>query len=480
MADSKKILWYNLAFMAFSSVWGFGNVVNGFAKYGGLQAIFTWILMFALYFVPYALMVGELGSAFKNLGGGVSSWIHEMINPKVAFFAGWTYWVVHMPYISQKPQQALNAVSWVITGDGKFFSSLDPLVLQLGCLALFLVIVLIATRGINPLKNLATLAGSSMFVMSMLFILLMMAAPAIVGDKIQSIDWSLKTFIPTFDMKYFTSFSILVFAVGGCERISPYVNKMKDPAKGFPKGMIALAVMVATTAILGTIAMGMMFNPDNIPNDLLLNGAYYCFQQLGEYYGVGNLFLIIYALANTIGQLSVLIVSIDAPLRMLLDNADQKYIPNGLLKQNDKGVYINGYLLVTILVSILIIVPALGVGNVNDMFNWLIELNAVCLPLRYLWVFVAYIALKRAGQKFTADYRFTKNKTLGLLIGGWCFFFTAYACIGGMIPKIPAGSSEYTFQLIANIITPIILLGLGVIMPMIAKKTNKEVQQVTK
>ncbi len=28
--------------------------------------------MFALYFVPYALMVGELGSAFKNSGGGVS------------------------------------------------------------------------------------------------------------------------------------------------------------------------------------------------------------------------------------------------------------------------------------------------------------------------------------------------------------------------------------------------------------------------
>ena len=25
--ETKKILWYNLAFMAFSTVWGFGNVV---------------------------------------------------------------------------------------------------------------------------------------------------------------------------------------------------------------------------------------------------------------------------------------------------------------------------------------------------------------------------------------------------------------------------------------------------------------------
>ena len=77
----KKILWYSLAFMAFSTVWGFGNVINGFSEYGGLKAIVSWILIFAIYFVPYALMVGELGSAFKNAGGGVSSWIHETIGP---------------------------------------------------------------------------------------------------------------------------------------------------------------------------------------------------------------------------------------------------------------------------------------------------------------------------------------------------------------------------------------------------------------
>lgn len=64
-AQEKKIAWYMLAFMGFSTVWGFGNVANGFMYFNGIQVIFSWILMFALYFVPYALMVGELGSAFK-------------------------------------------------------------------------------------------------------------------------------------------------------------------------------------------------------------------------------------------------------------------------------------------------------------------------------------------------------------------------------------------------------------------------------
>lgn len=122
-----------------------------------------------------------------------------------------------------------------------------------------------------------------------------------------------------------------MFAVGGCEKISPYVNKMKDPSRDFSKGMVALAVMVALTAILGTIALGMMFDSSHIPQDLMTNGAYYAFQRLGEYYHMGNFFVIVYALTNLVGQFSVMVLSIDAPLRMLLESADRDYIPENCL-----------------------------------------------------------------------------------------------------------------------------------------------------
>lgn len=467
MDKSKKILWYHLAFMAFASVWSFGNVVNGFSKYDGLKAIISWLLIFLIYFVPYALMVGEMGSAFKNLGGGVSSWLHETAGGKLAYYAGWTYWVVHMPYMSQKPQSALIAFSWAATGSSDFVSQMNPLLLQMGCLILFLIFAWITTKGINPLKNIAAIAGSSMFVMSILFILLMIAAPAITGGSTQSIEWSVDTFMPSFNWKFLSSLSILVFAVGGCERISPYVNKMKHPSKGFPKGMIFLAVMVALTAILGTISLGMMFDSNNIPEDLMMNGAYYAFQRLGEYYHVGNLFLRVYALCNVIGQLSVLIVSIDAPLRMLLESADAKFVPQSLIKQNQKGVYINGIKMVVVIVGILIIIPGLLPGDVNGMYNSLIQLNSVTMPLRYLWVFVAYIALKKTGDKYTAQYYFTKKKGIGLLMGGWCFAFTAIACLSGMF----SGDVQH---IILNILTPFVLLGLGLIMPMLAKREIKK------
>ena len=461
----KKIFWYSLAFMAFSAVWGFGNVINGFSEYGGLKAIVSWIIIFAVYFIPYALMVGELGSAFRDAGGGVSSWIHETIGPKMAYYAGWTYWVVHMPYISQKPSSAVIAASWAIFQDNRA-SAMDTTLLQVICLVIFLAALDLSGRGVGVLKRLATAAGSAMFFMSMLFVAMMLAAPALTEGDFVEIRWSAGTFMPSFDASFLMGLSILVFAVGGCEKISPYVNKMKDPARDFSRGMIALAVMVAVTAVLGTIALGMMFDSEHIPGGLMTNGAYYAFARLGEYYHAGNFFVIAYALTNLVGQFSVMVLSIDAPLRMLLESADRTYIPERLLKKNEKGVYVNGQKLIGVIASVLIVVPAFGIRNVDALVRWLVKVNSVCMPLRYLWVFAAYIALKRGGEKFPAVYRFVRNKEIGIAIGLWCFVFTAFACLTGIY-------SEDPFQLVLNIVTPFVLVGLGFIMPMIANRERR-------
>lgn len=313
-----------------------------------------------------------------------------------------------------------------------------------------------------------------MFVMSILYILLMFAAPAInPGGGYISMDFSIKNLIPQFNIGYFTSLSILVFAVGGCEKISPYVNKVKNPAKGFPKGMIALAVMVVACAILGTIAMGMMFDPAVINssqeafNSYVSNGSYWAFQKLGQYYGIGDLLMVLYALCNMIGQFAVLVVSIDAPLRMLLDNEDaREFVPSAMLKRNDQGAYVNGIKLIIALSGSIILVQSFvpGAAAVLAQLN---KLNSVCMPLRYLWVFVAYLALRKAYDTIPAEYRFTKNQAVAKFFGAWCFVLTAACCILGMY-------STDLFTMALNIITPIVLTALGMIMPYLAKKEREK------
>ena len=477
MSDqNRNLTWRNIALMGFVMVWGFGNVVNNFANQG-LTVVFSWIFLIGLYFVPYALMVGELGSAFKDSKGGVSAWIKSTTTPMLAFMAGWTYWVVHVPYLAQKPQALLIALSWAISPSGELagtIKALNPIILQSIVLAVFLVLLYLSTKGVKVLKTVGNIAGTSMFAMSILFIILGLAAPAITG-QVATPNITAKTFVPKFDFAYLTTLSMLVFAVGGCEKISPYVNNTKNPTKNFPKGMLVLAGMVAVCALLGSIAMGMMFNSNAIPEDLLMNGQYYAFQLLGEHFGVGNIFVIVYALANTAAQLSAVVFSIDAPLKVFLGDADERFVPKTLTKTNKNGVLVNGYLMTAILVSILIIVPALGIGNTNELFNMLLKLNSVVMPMRYLWVFLAYMMLKKSASKFKTEYKFVKSEKLGFMIGLWCFAFTAFACIMGMFPaNLEAFSSEWIFTVSLNIMTPIVLMGIGLILPILAKKNNKK------
>ncbi len=473
MDNSKKIKWHNLAFMAFSTVWGFGNVLNGFIYFNGIQVIFSWILMFALYFVPYALMVGELGSAFKNAGGGVSSWIHETMGPKLAYYAGFTYWACHITYIASKGSGGLKALSWVIFRNAEKFASFSTLQIQLATLVVFLFFCWVASRGLTPLKSLTAIAGSSMFVMSILYIIMMFAAPAINPNAhFVSLDFSWKNLVPQFNVQYFTSLSILVFAVGGCEKISPYVNKVEDPERGFPKGMIALAIMVMICAILGTVAMGLMFDPKEIVKNFdayNANGAYWAFQKLGQYYHMGDLLMIIYAVCNTIGQFSTLVLSIDAPLRMLLDNENaRQFIPSGLLKKNKYGAYINGIWLVVVLAGSIILIQSF-VPGADAVLTQLTKLNSVAMTMRYLWVFAAYIALRTAVnyKKFPAEYRAFKSQFVAKVAGIWCFAVTAACDVLGMY-------DTDKFTMILKIATPLVLLALGLIMPAIAKLEQKK------
>ncbi len=470
MSDTKKIKWTALAFMAFSTVWGFGNVLNGFIYFNGIQVVLSWVLMFGLYFIPYALMVGELGSAFKNSGSGVNSWIYETTTPKLAYYAGWTYWACHITYIASKGSGSLKALSWAVFRNAETYDTFPTIAVQLATLGVFLAGCFIASKGLNPLKKLLSLAGTSMFVMSILYIIMMIAAPAInPGADYVTMDLSLKNLIPNFNVAYFTSLSILVFAVGGCEKISPYVNKVENPSKGFPKGIIAMAIMVLVCAILGTVAMGKMFDPalinasDEAFNSYAANGSYWAFQKLGEYYHLGDLFLVIYALCNLISQFAILILSIDAPLRMLLENEKtEEFIPSAMRKRNKDGAYINGIKLIIVLAGAIIVIQTFMPGAAA-VLQQLTRLNSVCMPMRYLWVFVAYLALRRAYDRIPAEYRFVKNQKIAMFFGGWCFFVTAVCCIMGMYSKEP-------LTLALNVITPIVLTALGLIMPKLAER----------
>lgn len=132
-----------------------------------------------------------------------------------------------------------------------------------------------------------------MFVMSILYVVMAVTAPAITDVQIATTNITGNRLSRTLILPTLPRSPCWSLPWAARRKISPYVNQTRNPCKEFPKGMLVLAVMVAVCAILGSLAMGMMFDSRHIPDDLMTNGQYYAFQKLGEYYGMGNSLMVV-------------------------------------------------------------------------------------------------------------------------------------------------------------------------------------------
>lgn len=235
--QEKQLRWYNIALMSFITVWGFGNVVNNYANQAG-GCFFMGVYLCTLFHTLCANCWSVRLDLQRWEGRGQYRIKHTM-GPGLAYLAAWTYWVVHIPYLAQKPQAILIALGWAMKGDGSLIKEYSVVALQGLTLVLFIFFMWVASRGMKSLKIVGSVAGIAMFVMSLLYVAMAVTAPAITEVHIATTNITRETFIPHIDFTYITTISMLVFAVGGAEKISPYVNQTRNPEKNFQKGCYA-------------------------------------------------------------------------------------------------------------------------------------------------------------------------------------------------------------------------------------------------
>ncbi|WP_099973893.1 APC family permease [Lactobacillus terrae] len=468
---SSFISWPVLAMMCFVTVIGFDDLIYNLQGQG-LGVVTSWILMLFLYVVPYALMVGQLGSVFSNEGGGLSSWVRGTNGEFLGYFTAWTYWAASIPYVVDTANSVVVGLGWAIQGNASMQDNMSNSMFALLTFVVFGIFIFVQSRFKHSLEILGTIGGVAMFGMTVLFVL-MTAASLMRGGHIATQPFTYKTLIPKFDLHYLTTIGLLIYAVNGSELIAPFVSRMKKPQSDFPKAMIMLAVMTAFLTIFGSLALGVFFNAYNLPHDLKMNGSYYAFQALGKSFNMGNTLMYIFAWTEVFYLAALLAVLLEAMTRMLISDTGARYMPKVLRKKNASGLPINGYLL-TVGLSAFIMLLGIFLPDMNDIFNWLLNLNGIISPGVTCWVFFAFIKIRMNSDKYPSDYVFIKNDKLALAFGWWCFIITAVATVFGFGPQdVKFASSTWWYELIINIIAIVVLIGLGAVMPYITSREER-------
>lgn len=405
--DKKFISWQTLFLMALCTVIGLDDIMFNFQNQG-MAVIFSWIVMVLFYVIPYSLMVGQLGSAFSTEGGGLSSWVRGTDGEFLGYFTAWTYWAASIPYAVDSANEVIVDLGWALTGSEKFQDQIPNSLFALLTFVTFIVFIIIEHHFSNSMEFLSTIGGGLMVIMTILFVVLAFVGLAKSGGHMATTNFTWKDIFPKFDWHYFSTIAMLIYA---------------------------------------------------------MNGAYYAFKMIGHQYGWGNFLLYLWAWTSFFFNCALLAVLLDAMTRMLISDTGSRYMPKFLRKKDKNGLPINGYIL-TVALSSFIMILGIFLPDMNDIFNWLLNLNAIVSPGVTCWIFYSFMRVRKDSKKFPSKYVFIKNDKIAYAVGLILLLVTAIATIMGITPQdVPEGSSIWWYELIINIVAVIVLIGLGAILP---------------
>ena len=483
-SQAKKLTLVSLILMIFTSVFGFANMPRAFYLMG-YSAIPWYILGAVLFFIPYAFMMAEYGSAFKKESGGIYSWMEKSVGAKYAFigtfmwYASYIIWMVNVSSTIWVPLS--NAIFGSdVTGSLSFLglSSTQCLGL-LGCLWIILV-TFIASKGVEKIKKVTSVGGTAVALLNL--VLLLGGVIVLVSHKFQLNQPILdiaKDFTVSPNPAYQTPLSILsfltfaVFAFGGLEVLGGLVDQTENAEKTFPKGVTIAAIVIAVGYAIGIFACGMFTNWNDIlssDNVNMANVAYVLMRNLG--YELGMVFGMSQASAMTLGLWIARFVGLSmflaltgafftltySPLKTLIEGSPKKIWPKKFVESKG-GMPVNAMWIQAIIAVAIILIVSFGGSNGQAFFSLLILMTNVAMTIPYLFLAGAFPAFKKKqlSGEIEKPFMVYKSYTIALVASIIVSFVVGFANVFSIIePAIDGRTTDTVFMIAGPVLFSVI------------------------
>lgn len=461
--------WVTLSMFVYLTVISFEDPFYPYQEYG-LFVLVMWIFMLIFYQLPYTLIATQLGLSYSgDEEGGMSSWIKQGTGSDLLGYAtGWMYWAQTIPYLIDCASSVVVSLSWVILGNKSLGDKMSPMTFSLLTFAIILLFIIFDNTVKDALDKTSLYSGIAMFASVVVFFIMIIWSLTHGGHIATELSWS--NIKPKLSLHYFSSASMLIFAMSGAELAAPYVSRLKKPSKEFPKAMWLLFFMSAFMVIFETLGLAVLFDAKHIPNDFKMNGDYYAFQLLGQEAGMGNSLMYMYSIVCLISLLAQIAALIDAASRFLAADTTADYMPRWFWKKTKSGQPINSYIFTAATTLILVLLGG-TLPEINDFVNWLLNVNTIVSPYKTSVVFLAFILLRYQKKTFAKDeYVFIKNRKGALAVGWWCFLLTFICATMAFFPQNGKPFSDHWFkELWMNIVVVLFLFGTGLVLPLLRK-----------
>lgn len=474
MADNKsrqRLSATALMLMTFSAVFAFPSIINNSITIG-LATIPGYIFGSIFYFLPFILMVAEFSSANADKESGVHSWLESVLGSKFAFLGAWSYFFVNLFFFVSLLPNTLIYGSYTFLGRNIFEGAAGTRIISLISIVLFWLMTWVCIKGVTWISKVTSLAGTARILMGIVFVVLAFIVVLGMGEQ-PAQDFNFETISPKFNWTFFMTMAWILQAVGGGESIGVYIKDTKGGNKTFVRTMVMSTLFVGLMYVLGAIAVGFVV-PHSVLSNNFSNGIFDIFKILGNYFNIpGGVMVRLVGLILFVGSLGSLALWTAAPVKVFFSEIPEGVFGKWLVKTNDEGNPTHALVVQGIIVTILMIIPAIGIGDLNSFLQTLINMTAATSLLPVLFILIAYIALRWKKDDMPRSFRFG-NRTFGIIAGIFLLCVFLFVFFMSTVPdphlmaqelagQLPKGVASPIGTLFYNILGVVIFMGIALI-----------------
>lgn len=416
--------------MTVAAVFGLKNVINNNVAIG-LAAAPAFFFATLLYFVPFTLVIAEFVALNRDSESGVYAWVNTSMGGRWAFMTAFCYWFVNLFFFASILPNIIIYSSYVLYGENKEISQLWITIIEI---VLFALATWISTKGAKWIGNISSFGSMSALGLTVVFILISLAAlcggvtPA-TAPTFANMAPDFSTFATTW--AFCGTLAWIIQGVGGAESVGVFLNDLKGGVKSFVKVIVISGLVIGLLYAIASLMMNVFVPVGELD---LATGIFVSMGAVFEYIGipmaVSTRIVGLILLAATLGSL---MMWTSAPVKVFFSEIPEGIFGSKITELNEQGIPWRASWLQFAIVVPLLIIPALGSGNVNDLLQIVINMTAATALLPPLLILLAYFMLRKRFDHVNRIFKMG-SRTFGISIASFLLLVFAFVFIAGTIP----------------------------------------------
>ena len=382
----------------------------------GVSSISWWIITFVFFFVPYGLIVAELGAAYPG-EGGIQQWIRRAFGDKWAGRTVWYYWV----------NVALWMPSVYILFAGMFAQLFAPEMGLWAKIGIGVVMTWITVGvGIASLANSKWVPNVGAVVKAAIMLIMGIGGIWVASTRGFANEITLSTLTPGWDVGL-AFLPVVVYNFLGFELMSGAGAEMKNPARDVPVAIVVAGLAIVAFYLLATFGILVALPVEQIG---LIEGVLDTVSKLlgeSEFAKIATMVIGIGALYTFFANMVTWTLGANRTAQAAATDGELPAVFATLHPTYQTPL--GAFLWTGIVSTVVIVLYGFMASTAEDLFWSLFAFSSIVFLLPYLLVFPAFLRLRSKDGGTPRPYRVPGGTGFLTLVAAICLIFIAQAIL---------------------------------------------------